>query len=132
VIAAIEGITTLDSDVGGESFVEVDQMGPDDRLPERGFAVQLQAIAPPSLITHDNQMARYLVRVFYADTPAIEDRISDDLERIIQKLYNLHATASSGDLYAVQMEEAAVSPAAFENMLEVAIPVGITYRLTGV
>ena len=132
IVDAIEAITTLDSDAGGEAFVSVDKAGPEDYLPERGFAVELVAIVPPSLMTHDNQIARYMIRVFYSAHPAVEDRISDDAERIVQKLYNLHTTASSGDLYAIALDEAGIGPGPVENTYEATFPVAVTYRLTGV
>lgn len=134
IIAAVEGITTLDSDVGGEAFVEIDFGGKDPgRLQDRAFMLQLADISPTDVTTHDYQRVTYLLRIFYGIQQDVDDRIAGDAERLLQALYPLHSTSGETDLYAVEFDSITIQDAGLEGgMLEAALPITVHYRLTGV
>ena len=131
IVDSLEAITVA-SNVGGESFTYVDLGGREPgALSERAFEVELTAVAPTILITESAQIVSFLVTIYYASYPQVEDRIADDAERVVKKLYRLFE--QNGDIFKTDFEEVSVSPSGImEGMLEAAVPLAVTYRRTGV
>ena len=131
IVDAIESIT-VDSNVGGESFRHVDLGGREpSALSERAFLVDLTGISRSIYIQPQTQRASYVVTVFYASYAGVEDRISDDAERIIVAMDTL--PGSTGDLYATELDTVDVGASPnVDGMLEAIVPVSVIYRRTGV
>tara|TARA_R110000824_G_scaffold11125_2_gene48372 strand:+ start:1489 stop:1911 length:423 start_codon:yes stop_codon:yes gene_type:complete len=128
---SIESIT-VDSNVGGESFAYVDLGGREPgALSERAFEVELTGVAPTILITESAQIVSFLVTIYYASYPQVEDRIADDAERVVKKMYRLFE--QNADIFKTDFDEVSVAPSGImEGMLEAALPIAVTYRRTGV
>ncbi len=131
IVSALESIV-VDSNVGGEAFTYVDLGGRDPgALTERAFEVELTGVAPSILITETAQIVSFVVTIYYASYPQVEDRIADDAERVVQKLNRLYE--DDADIFKTDFDEVGVSQSGImDGMLEASVPVAVTYRRTGV
>ena len=131
IVDAIQAITP-DSDVGGEVFRHVDLGGREPAaLSERAFLLDLTSIARSGLLQAGTQAASYQLTVFYASYAGVEDRISDDAERLIVAVEALPNVA--GDLFATEIDAVDVAQSATaDGMLEAILPIEVIYRRSGV
>lgn len=131
IVAALEAITP-DSNVGGESFRHVDLGGREPgALTERAFTVDLIQVGRSEFITLDCQVVAFALTVWFHAYQGVEDRISDDAERMIAALNTLHQ--QDNDLYSADFDAVDVGPSAvMEGMLEASLDIAVTYRRTGV
>lgn len=131
IVSALESIV-VDSNAGGEAFTYVDLGGRDPgALTERAFEVELTGVAPSILITETAQIVSFVVTIYYASYPQVEDRIADDAERVVQKLNRLYE--DDADIFKADFDEVGVSQSGImDGMLEASVPVAVTYRRTGV
>ena len=87
IVSAIEGISTYDSQAtGNDIFRHIesgmrDQQAGQDRL----FSVKRARIVLPN----DSYQISFDVFILYQDSPAVEDRIADDAERVSQAIEKL-------------------------------------------
>ena len=129
IVTAIEG-TTIDAKVSHMDVFKHLDMGqrPLESARERLFSVMLRTVPMRArqLITQDNYVATWDVQVFYRDAPSVDDRITEDCERItrsLEALPGLYADLSTIDVSGGSIME-------LDGFLQVILSVAVNYRLT--
>ena len=130
IVTAIEAITP-DTQAGGrDALTHVDTGGRAlQGAPDRVFRVTMSRIPRRAdLATLDAYVAEHTIEVFYTAAPGVDDRLSQDCEKIVDALIALHLV--DGDIMRTDIEPGSVTED--ESMMVARIDVSTLYRLTGV
>ena len=129
IVSAIEGISTYDSQAtANDIFRHIesgmrDQQAGQDRL----FSVKLSSVPTRARIVlpNDSYQISFDVFILYQDSPAVEDRIADDAERVSQAIEKL--PHENTDLNNINNAGGAVTE--IEGQILVQYTVTCVYRL---
>ena len=128
IIDAIEG-ATIDNKAGHRDvFRHIDN---GMRIRETGISrtFHVGMVSPPrraqAFTTTDLYSVLFEVQVYYADSPAIEDRIGLDCERVHRALDQI--AVENADLATIDIEAGAI--AEFEGHITCAFTISCNYRL---
>ena len=132
IVAGIEGVTVDNKASHRDVFRHIDNgMRARETGLSRTFHVGMAS--PPrrseAFTTTDLYAALFEVQIYYADSPAIEDRIGLDLERVHRALDQL--AVETADLATIDIEPGTVGE--FDGHILVSFTISCRYRLdTGV